>query len=200
MFSDLRISLRKLSYYVGMSIDGFIAAPDGTYDFYPVSESLVKDFFIGEYPECLPTHVRQHLGVDDLDNKHFDTIIQGRGSYDAALAVGITSPFKHLRQYVVSRSVDPAIDPDVEVVSGDVVAKVRALKQEDGLGIYLAGGADLAAQLLEEIDELIVKLYPIVVGAGVPMFSAEFGTFAFELDSTRTFDNGTIVLKYSKKS
>ncbi|GHB23076.1 dihydrofolate reductase family protein [Streptomyces chryseus] len=192
--------MRKLSYYVGMSIDGFIAAPDGTYDFYPVSESLVKDFFIGEYPECLPTHVRQHLGVDDLDNKHFDTIIQGRGSYDAALAVGITSPFKHLRQYVVSRSVDPAIDPDVEVVSGDVVAKVRALKQEDGLGIYLAGGADLAAQLLEEIDELIVKLYPIVVGAGVPMFSAEFGTFAFELDSTRTFDNGTIVLKYSKKS
>ncbi|GAA1515327.1 dihydrofolate reductase family protein [Streptomyces albidochromogenes] len=192
--------MRKLSYYVGMSIDGFIAAPDGTYDFYPVSESLVKDFFIAEYPECLPTHVRQHLGVDDLGNKHFDTIIQGRGSYDAALAAGITSPFKHLRQYVVSASVDPAIDPDVEVVSGDVVAKVRELKREDGLGIYLAGGAHLAAQLLEEIDELVVKLYPMVIGAGVPMFSAEFGTFAFELDSTRTFDNGTIVLTYSKKS
>ncbi|OEJ25076.1 deaminase [Streptomyces agglomeratus] len=192
--------MRKLTYFVGMSIDGFIAAPDGTHDFYPVSESLVKDFFIGEYPECLPTHVRQHLGVDDLENRHFDTMLQGRATYDAALEAGITSPYKHLRQYVVSRSVDKAIDPEVEVVSGDVAAKVRELKQEEsGLGIYLAGGANLAAQLMEEIDELVLKVYPIVVGSGVPVFSAEFRVFDFELESTRSFDNGTLVLTYSKK-
>ncbi|MEV8310526.1 dihydrofolate reductase family protein [Streptomyces flavidovirens] len=191
--------MRKLTYYVGMSIDGFIAAPDGAFDFYPVSESFLKDFLIGEYPDCLPTHVRQHLGVDDLENKHFDTMLQGRATYDAALELGITSPYKHLRQYVVSRSVDKSIDPDVEVISGDVAAKVRQLKQEDGHGIYLAGGANLAAQLLEEIDELVVKVYPIVTGSGIPVFSAEFRVFEFTLASTRTFDSGTVVLMYSKR-
>lgn len=192
--------MRKLTYYVGMSIDGFIAAPDGAFDFFPLSESFVKEFLIGEYPDCLPTHARQHLGVDDLENKHFDTVLQGRATYDAALELGITSPYKHLRQYVVSRSVDKSIDPDVEVISGDVAAKVRELKQEEsGLGIYLAGGANLAGQLLEEIDELVVKVYPIATGSGVPVFSAEFGVFDFALESTRTFENGTIVLAYSRK-
>ncbi|MGW7050722.1 dihydrofolate reductase family protein [Streptomyces sp. NPDC054887] len=191
--------MRKLTYYVGMSIDGFIAGPGGEVDFYPLSESFMKDFLVGEYPDCLPTHVRQHLGVDDLDNRHFDTMLQGRATYDAALELGITSPYRHLRQYVVSRSLDTSIDPDIEVVAGDVAAKVRELKQEDGLGIYLAGGADLAAQLLEEIDEMVLKVYPVVAGSGVPLFSAEFGVFAFALESTRTFDNGTIVLKYVKQ-
>lgn len=192
--------MRKLTYYVGMSIDGFIAAPDGSVDFYPLSESYMKDFLVGEYPDCLPTHVRQQLGIDDLENKHFDTMLQARATYDAALELDITSPYKHLRQYVVSRSIDKSIDPDVEVISGDIAAKVRELKQEEsGLGIYLAGGANLAAQLLEEIDELVLKVYPIAIGSGVPVFSAEFRVFDFALESTRTFDNGTIVLTYSKK-
>ncbi|MBT2506322.1 dihydrofolate reductase family protein [Streptomyces sp. ISL-98] len=192
--------MRKLTYYVGMSLDGFIAAPDGTYDMYPLSESFIKDFHIGEYPDCLPTHARQHLGVDGLENKHFDTMLQGRATYGAALEIGVTSPYKHLRQYVVSRSIDKSPDPDVEIISGDVAAKVRELKQEDGLGIYLAGGANLAAQLLDEIDEMVVKLYPIVLGSGIPLFSAEFGVRNFTLDAAppRTYDNGAVVLKYSK--
>ncbi|MGR8008343.1 dihydrofolate reductase family protein [Streptomyces hypolithicus] len=191
--------MRKLTYYVGISIDGFIAAPDGAIDFYPMGESYLKDFLIGEYPDCLPTHVRRHLGVDSVENKHFDTVVQGRATYDPALEIGVTSPYKHLRQYVVSRSISPSLDPDVEIISGDVAAKVRELKQQDGLGIYLAGGGNLAAQLLEEIDELVLKVYPVVIGSGVPVFSAEFGVFNFALDSTRTYDNGAVVLTYTKK-
>ncbi|MEN8650992.1 dihydrofolate reductase family protein [Streptomyces sp. 21So2-11] len=190
--------MRKLTYYVGMSIDGFIAAPDGAYDFYPLGESFVRDFLIGEYPECLPTHARRQLGCDDAENRHFDTLIQGRVTYDAGLELGITSPFKHLRQYVVSRSIDKSPDPDVELVSGDVVAKVRELKQEDGLGIYLVGGANLAGHLLAEIDALVLKVYPIVIGSGIPVFSAGFEVHDFTLESTRTFDNGTLVLSYNR--
>ncbi|MEV0093460.1 dihydrofolate reductase family protein [Streptomyces sp. NPDC050738] len=192
--------MRKLSYYVGASIDGFIAAPSGAYDFYPIGASFLKDFLIGEYPECLPTHVRGPLGIDGVPNTHFDTIVQGRTTYGAALDIGVTSPFAHLRQYVVSRSIAESPDPAVEMISGDVLAAVRALKAEEGgLGIYLAGGADLAAQLLPEIDELIIKVYPIVVGAGIPLFSAEFGVVDFALDELKSFDNGTIVTKYSRK-
>ncbi|WP_434596346.1 dihydrofolate reductase family protein [Streptomyces sp. A5-4] len=192
--------MRKLTYYVGMSIDGFIAAPDGAVDFYPLGESFLRDFLIGEYPECLPTHARRQLGCDEVENRHFDTMLQGRATYDLALDLGITSPYQHLRQYVVSRSIDKSPDPDIELVSGDVVAKVRELKQEDRLGIYLGGGANLAGQLLAEIDALVLKIYPIVTGSGVPVFSAGFEIHAFTLESTRTFDNGTVVLSYNRST
>ncbi|GAA1351751.1 dihydrofolate reductase family protein [Streptomyces beijiangensis] len=192
--------MRQLTYYVGASIDGFIAAPSGAYDFYPIGESFLKDFLVGEYPECLPTPVRGHMGIDGVPNTHFDTVIQGRATYDAGLKAGVTSPYAHLRQYVVSRSITESPDPAVEILSGDVLAAVRELKAEEGgLGIYLAGGADLAAQLLSEIDCLIVKVYPIVIGSGIPLFSAEFGVVDFALDELRTFDNGTIVTKYARK-
>jgi dihydrofolate reductase len=196
--------LRKLTYFVGISLDGFIAAPDLTYDAYPVSEEFLRDFLVGEYPECLPTHVRTALGADEAPNAHFDTMLQGRTTYQAALDVGITSPYAHLRQYVVSRSLaeaGPSPSPDVELVSGEagLLAKVRELKAEEGgLGIYLGGGAHLAGQLLDEIDELVLKVYPVVIGDGVRVFTAEFGVHAFSLDSTRTFTNGTVVLTYSR--
>ncbi|MFJ4874674.1 dihydrofolate reductase family protein [Streptomyces sp. NPDC088745] len=189
--------MRKLTYYVGMSLDGFIAAPDLSIDAYPISEEFLKDFLVGAYPECLPTHVRAALGADAAPNTHFDTMIQGRTTYQAALDIGITSPYAHLRQYVVSRSLAESPDPAVELISGDLVAKVRELKAEEGgLGIYLGGGAEVAGQLLDEIDELVLKVYPVVLGDGVRVFTAAFGVHSFSLDSTRTFDNGTVVLTY----
>ncbi|MFD3518110.1 dihydrofolate reductase family protein [Streptomyces sp. NPDC058657] len=194
--------MRKLSYFVGMSIDGFIAAPDLSIDAYPVSEEFLKDFLIGEYPECIPTHIRRHFGADDRPNTHFDTMLQGRTTYQAALDIDLPSPYAHLRQYVVSRSLaeaGPSPSPDVELVSGDVAAKVRELKAEEGgLGIYLAGGGHLAGQLLDEIDEIVLKLYPVVLGDGVRLFTAGFDVRSFALDSTRTFANGTTVLTYSR--
>ncbi|CAM5424465.1 deaminase [Streptomyces spiroverticillatus] len=191
--------MRKLTYYVGMSLDGFIAAPDLSIDAYPISEEFLKDFLVGEYPECLPTHVRTALGADEAPNTHFDTMIQGRTTYQAALDIGITSPYAHLRQYVVSRSLTESPDPAVELISGDLAAKVRELKAEEGgLGIYLGGGGEVAGQLVDEIDELVVKLYPVVLGDGVRVLTAEFGVHHFALDSTRTFDNGTAVLTYSR--
>ncbi|MFI5802299.1 dihydrofolate reductase family protein [Streptomyces sp. NPDC051561] len=193
--------MRKLTYYVGMSIDGFIAAPDHAVDAYPVSEEFLKEFLIGAYPECLPTHVRQALGADEMPNRHFDTMLQGRTTYQAALDIDITSPYAHLRQYVVSSSLAEAgsPSPDVRIVSGDVAAKVRELKAEDGdLGIYLAGGGRLAGQLLDEIDEIVLKLYPVVLGDGIRLFTAGFDVHSFALDSTRTFGNGTVVLTYSR--
>ncbi|WP_433545741.1 dihydrofolate reductase family protein [Streptomyces sp. CA-294286] len=194
--------MRKLTYYVGMSLDGFIAAPDHSVDHYPVSEEFLKDFLLADYADCVPTHLRRHFGVDDAPNTRFDTMLQGRTTYQPALDIGITSPYAHLRQYVVSRSLaeaGPAPSPDVELVCGDVVSKVRELKAEEGgLGIYLAGGGKLAGQLLDEIDELVLKVYPVVLGDGIPVFTAEFGVHSFALDATRTFTNGTVVLTYSR--
>lgn len=71
-----------------------------------------------------------------------------------------------MRQLVASRTLTSA-DPAVEIVAGDVAARIRELKREDGLGIYLCGGANLAAQLIDEVDELVIKSYPLVLGSGI---------------------------------
>ena len=187
--------MRKLVYYVGMSIDGFIAGPEDQVDFYPVTPDVVE-FLTGDFPDALPTHVRAQLGVDG-PNQRFDVCVQGRVTYEPALAIGVTSPYAHLRQLVVSSTLTTD-DPAVEVVSGDVVARVRELKAEDGLDIYLVGGARVAGQLLEEIDELVVKVYPVVAGAGVPLFRADFSPTAFRLTGTKALEGGMVVLSYAR--
>lgn len=195
-----RTGLRKLSYFIAASIDGFIGAPDGKADFFmPFVTGDFLEYFRTECPDTLPTMARRAFGVDDVPNSEYDTIIQGRASYDLALDIKVTSPYAHLREYVASRSIKESPDPHVEIVSGDVVARIRELKQEDGLGIYLCGGANLAGQLMNEVDELVIKTYPVILGAGMPMFAAEFGIGEFALDSVRAFDNGVIVRKYRRK-
>ncbi|GGS91741.1 hypothetical protein GCM10010254_09580 [Streptomyces chromofuscus] len=70
--------MRKLTYFVATSIDGFIGDPDGDASvMLPYADAEFLEFLTAEYPETLPTHGRRPLGVDDLPNKRFDTIIQG---------------------------------------------------------------------------------------------------------------------------
>lgn len=82
----------------------------------------------------------------------------------------------------------------------DPIALVRELKAEDSqLDIYLAGGGTLAGALLSEIDRLIVKLYPVVAGAGKQAFGGSaFAPTAFDLTDVTTFDGGNAVLTYDR--
>lgn len=186
--------MRKLVYYVGTSIDGYIAGPDHEVDFFPMSDE-VMDWIKSQYPETLPTHMRDSIGFD-APNKRFDTVIMGLGTYRPALDIGITSPYQHLRQYVVSTTLTKVPDPEVELDSADPCGVVRDLKGEDGMDIWLAGGEALAASLLSEIDELVVKKYPVVFGEGIAAFHGSFSPALFNLIETRQFDNGTLIASY----
>ncbi|MEU7741505.1 dihydrofolate reductase family protein [Nonomuraea sp. NPDC049158] len=189
--------MRKLTYYVATSIDGYIAGPNGEFDFYPLSDDLAA-YANEEFPETVPTHIRKQIGFE-APNKSFDTVLMGRGAYQPGLDVGVTSPYAHLRQYVISTTTPEIADPAVELVSSDPLALVRRLKAEDdGLGIWLCGGGQLAGTLLPEIDELIVKAYPVVAGSGIPAFHGEFRPTLFNLTATRTFDNGTVLMRYAR--
>lgn len=189
--------MRKLIYFVAATIDGFIAAPDGGIDFFPLEPDLL-DFVVAEYPETLPTHVRTRIGLD-APNRVFDTLVMGKGTYDPALALGITSPYAHLKQYVFSRTAEAAPEPEVEIVTGDPVELVRRLKLQDGLDIWLCGGGDLAAQLLPEVDELVVKLNPVLAGAGIPLLRSDFNPTPLTLRDTRPLPGGVVVLRYSRE-
>ncbi|MFD0418033.1 dihydrofolate reductase family protein [Streptomyces sp. NPDC127108] len=195
--------MRKLTYFVAVSIDGFIGDPSGDANsFMPFVDEEFLGFLKSEYPETVSATGRRILGFgDDVPNQKFDTVIQGMGSYQLGLDEGEPSPYGHLREYVASRSIGTSPSANVEIITDDLLGKVRALKAEDGeLGIWLCGGAQIAGQLIDEVDELVLKTYPVLLGSGMPMFAGvESAVGEFELASSRVFGNGVVVRTYSRK-
>lgn len=187
-----------LTYYVGVTLDGFIAAPDGSFDFFPV-DAPVLAFIAEHYPETLPTAARAQLGVT-APGTRFDTVVMGRGTYAPALRTGTTSPYAHLRQHVVSTTLPDDTDPEVAFSASDPVELVRRLKRESGLGVWLAGGGRLAGAVLDEIDELVVKRYPLVLGSGVPVVAGGGTTpRPFTVTDVTDLPGGTTVTTYLRE-
>jgi dihydrofolate reductase len=197
-------TLRKLVYYIGVTLDGRIAGPGGAYDFFPTGDAQQAAAYTawanGLYPETVPTALRAAAGLTDTPNRRFDTVVMGRGTYRLPLDQGITSPYAHLRQYVVSGTLKPDTDPAVTVVPGDPLALVRDLKREEGTGldIWLCGGGRLAGTLLPEIDELVVKHYPVVAGAGIPAFDGPFDPTVFDVTERTAFPNGVTLTRFCR--
>ncbi|QNA93062.1 MULTISPECIES: dihydrofolate reductase family protein [unclassified Microbacterium] len=189
--------MRELTYYIGVSLDGFIAGPADEVDFYPVTPAFAETLGT-ELADVQPTFARAGRGGADAPVTRFDTVVMGRRTYEPALQVGVTDPYAHLRTVVFSSSLPDSRDGNVEIVRTDPVERVRELKAEAGLGIYLAGGAQLAGALIDEIDRLIVKKYPVIVGEGIPMARFAFAPVLFELEEARPFDNGCVVLTYRR--
>lgn len=184
----------SLTYYVAASIDGYIAGPQGQVDVFCFEGDLAA-WIVEEYPETLPVHARKALGINDSPHRHFDTVVMGRGTYEPGPAAGLPSPYPHLRQLVFSTTLTtPAAD--VEVVSRDPVAVVRDLKNGDGGRVWLAGGGRLAAALVTEIDELVIKRNPLLLGVGVPLVDGPFGLRTFERTGSRSFETGVVVESY----
>lgn len=194
--------MRKLVYLVASSIDGFVAAPDrslpndGMFDLQGDHLSA----FIDEYPEMIPAHVRPMLGMDDVANKHFDTVVEGRVSYAMGVDAGVTNAYPHLRHYVYSTTLTESADPEVELIRTDPVEHVRALKAEDGdQDIWLVGGGAVAGTLRDEIDEIHLKLNPIVLGTGAPLVDAPFDVDRYTVEETRRYDSGVILIRYVRR-
>lgn len=190
--------MRKLTYLVATTLDGVITGPTNDNPDFFLLEGPHAGPQLREYPEMIPTHIRPHLGIEDTPNRHFDTVLQGRSSYEIGLREGNTNAYRHLRSIVFSTTMTESPDPTVELVRTDPVARVRELKQEPGAGIWLCGGGKIAATLRPEIDELVLKLHPIVAGAGVRLFDGEFAPEQWALTDHRIWDNGVMMLTYGR--
>ncbi len=171
--------IRKVRYLVAASLDGRIALSDGSFDFFEV----VGNEHVADYLESL---------------KEFDTVLMGRKTYEVALKVGVKDPYPNLVSYVFSRSLAMDIDDRVKIVRDDPAIIVRKLKQQAGKDIYLCGGAQLATTLLAAnlIDEVVVKLNPLLVGAGISLFDSLVAPTPLELTSSKTYGNGVVLLTY----
>ncbi|MET9329113.1 dihydrofolate reductase family protein [Tsukamurella sp. NPDC003166] len=195
--------MRKLVYLVASTLDGFIAGPDGTDPtgpggFWPIPQDYLEHL-IAEYPEALPVQAREALGISG-PGAHFDCVVEGRKSYEIGLAAGIPDAFPHLRHIVFSRTLTEAPAPAVELVADDPITTIRALKAQGGKDIWLVGGAQLAGALYREIDRIVLKLAPLTIGSGVPIFSAgaEFDPRAWALTDRTVIPSGAMFLTYDR--
>ncbi|MGH3936605.1 MAG: dihydrofolate reductase family protein, partial [Pseudonocardiaceae bacterium] len=170
------------------------SGPDGFF----VREGGHIDAIFTDYSDILPAPAREALGINP-PIKLFDTVVEGRGSYEIGLRAGVPDAYPHLRHYVFSRSItENPHAPSVRFVASDPREKVPELKQQEGKKIWLVGGSKIANTLRPEIDELSVKLHPVVAGSGIPLFTGEFAPQRFTLTEQRTFDSGVLFLTYTR--
>lgn len=188
--------MRTLTYYVACTADGFIAREDGSLDSFPAEGDHLDDIVV-RFPDTIPGHLRPALGVTGA-NRSFDAVLMGRGTYEVGSRIGITSPYGHLKQYLFSRTLAESPDPLVELVRGDPRAFVRELKKQPGRGIWLCGGGELATVLFDEIDELILKLNPVVFGSGIGLFRGSVPPARLTLSDSKTYRSGVVILRYRR--
>ena len=191
------VKMRRLVYYVACTIDGFIAREDGSFDWFLTEGEHFADL-LEFFPETIPAHLRDMLGVR-AENRRFDTVLMGRKTYEVGLKVGITSPYPHLRQYLFSHGITESPDREVQLVSTDAVSMLKELKREVGKEIWLFGGSELATRLFPEIDELILKVNPVLIGAGIPLFRSTVRPKALEVSASKSYGNGFRLTHYLVK-
>ncbi len=191
--------MRDLVYYVAATLDGFIAHPDGSFDGFPWDAEYGSD--LSEmFPETVPAHLRptdyKHGG-----NKWFDIVLMGRNTYEVGVKEGFTNPYPTMRQYVFSHTMEHSPNAQVTLVRSNAIDVVRELKNSSGKAIWLCGGAQLAATLLTAnlIDQLIVKLNPVIFGSGIPLFALGARQAALELTKHKSYASGHMLLFYRLK-
>lgn len=189
--------MRKLTYYMACSIDGFIAHIDGSIDGSSQDGKYLGDLF-SSFPETVPSHLRDVMGIH-VENKWFDIVLMGRKTYEIGLKDGVTSPYSHMKQYLFSRSMQESPNENVELISENAIDLVTGLKRGTGKGIWLCGGANLAATLFAHnlIDQLILKVNSFLMGSGIPLFSGAIQQAALELTNSKIYENGVLLVHYN---
>ena len=184
--------MRTVTYGAACSLDGFIAAADGSIDWLHFSRD-----------------------VQDVMTKYWatvDTVLMGRKTWEVATAMSGGGAAKKKRKadgsarrktkgpatYVFSRTLGDISDSGAQLVADDAGEFVRALKRQPGQGICVMGGGELARSLLEAdvVDEVGLNIHPILLGAGVPFFRDPGRRIPLELIECRTLDGGCVLATY----
>lgn len=190
--------MRKIVVFMMVTLDGVMQAPGGP------EEDTSGGFQYGGWTapytdESFGKILERELSVP------FDLLL-GRKTYEIWKAYWpkqtgfIADPFNKAKKYVVSDEPMEATWKESIVITDDVVAKLGALKAEDGPVFHVWGSSVLIQTLLKNdlIDELRLRIYPITLGTGKRLFGEGTIPAAFELLDSQALPNGVILANYKR--
>lgn len=176
--------MKRIIYYVASSLDGYIAGEN---------DDISKFILQGEGVEKYQS---------DLAN--YGTVIMGRKTYEFGFQYGLEPgqpAYPNMKHHIFSNTLK--IDNLAESVKIEKISldKVNEIRQNAKTDIYLCGGGGFAGWLLENglIDQLKLKLNPIVLGSGTKLFGSSTANESWDLTDKESFSDGLLILTYDKK-
>lgn len=171
----------KISVYIAVSLDGFIARKNGGIDWLPVANSAGEDYGYEKFISSV------------------DSVLMGRHTYEKALSFGAW-PYSYKKVIVLSTG-NPTIPPElpgkVEVVNRSPREVVNMLSDRGSKHVYLDGGKTIQLFLNEGlVEEMTITTIPILIGAGIPLFGPLLHDVKFQLIESKYFMNGLVQNKY----
>jgi len=176
--------MRKLSLFIAMSLDGYIAKPNDDLSFLKLVEKNGEDYGYAEFSDTI------------------DTLIIGRKTYDYVLKEIGTSHYDNGERdvFVITRTNRPSVGRTT-FYTGSLTQLVNRLKSEKGKNIYCDGGAEVINELLKDelVDEFIISIIPVLLGTGVKLFKDGRPEQLLEVVTVKTYDTGLTQLHYRRK-
>ncbi len=192
--------MRKIVVLSFITLDGVMQAPGGP------DEDTTSGFKYGGWQapyndEQSGIQMTKQLSVP------FDLLL-GRKTYDIFAGYWpkhpeiefVATPFNKCKKYVVSNSQIDLPWENSELITGDVVAKLKELKAGDGPMLQVHGSGNLIQTLLQHdlVDELWLKTFPLTLGTGKKLFEEGTRPAAFELTYSVITDNGVFFANYKR--
>lgn len=183
--------MRSVTYSMGVSLDGYIAGPDGTFDWTEPDDEVFR--FVTDEIRGVGVHLMGRRLYETM--LFWETADQDPSLDDSMLEwAAIWNP---LPKVVFSTTLS-SVQGHARLASGGLVEEIERLRAEPGEGEIAIGGATLAAEAvaMDLIDEYRPRVYPVLVGGGVPFFPRSERPVALELVETQTFSSGVVNLRY----
>ena len=183
--------MRSVIYSMNVSLDGFIAGPDGSFDWGRPDEEVFR--FLTDQTRELAAHMMGRRLYETM--LYWETIDQNPSlDFNTLEWASIWRP---LPKVVFSRTLS-AVEGNARLASGNLVEEVERLRAEPGQGDIGIGGATLAAEaaLLGLIDEFRPIVCPVLLGGGIPFYPQRERRFDLKLIESRTFGSRAVYLRY----
>jgi dihydrofolate reductase len=185
--------MRKLKLQVQMTIDGFVAGPEGQLDWMWISGERDKAGFnkvIELAGSCDTILLGRKMTPEFI--KHWENVVDNLpGSPEQPLAQLMVN----MRKIVFSRTQTAIKGRNLEVENGELAAAVNALKKQPGKDIIVFGGANFVSSLisLDLIDEYFIFRNPVAIGKGLSIFKEQK---VLKLTRSTPYKNGKILNEY----
>jgi dihydrofolate reductase len=183
--------MRSVTYSMGVSLDGYIVGPDGDIPAPPPDEEVWR---------VVMDEIRG-VGVHLMGRRLYETMLYWEtADHDPPLdytELEWAALWKPLQKVVFSTTL-LAVQGNARLASAGLVEEIERLRAEPGEGDIAIGGATLAAEAAELglIDEYRIRVYPVLVGGGIPYFPRRERRVDLELVETCTFGSSVVYLRY----